>query len=120
MGLSRISRASISALPTMSQFDVHRNPVTAARRGYPYVVVLQSDLSASGSERVVAPAAPRAAFPDISGRLTPVLQVDGKEFVLLVTALTAIPASSLEKIVASLAGRRDDILAAVDYLFFGV
>ena len=42
------------------------------------------------------------------------------EFVLLVTSVTTIPIQGLGRAVASLADRRDDILTAIDYLFFGV
>jgi CcdB protein len=42
------------------------------------------------------------------------------EFVLLVTSMTTIPVQSLGRAIASLADRRDDIFAAIDYLFFGV
>jgi len=68
----------------------------------------------------VAPVAPRAAFPLIAGRLTPILTIERDEFVLLVTSLTTIPVRNLGRAIASLADRRDDILAAVHYLFFGV
>lgn len=64
--------------------------------------------------------APRTAFPVIAGRLTPVITIEHDEFVLLVTSVTTIPAQSLGRAVASLANRRDAILAAIDYLFFGV
>jgi len=104
----------------MTQFDAHRNPVTKAERAYPFVVVLQSDLAQSGRERVVAPAAPRSAFPDIAGRLIPIVQIKRQEFVLLISSMTTIPAHGLGNAVVSLADRRDDILAAIDYLFFGV
>jgi toxin CcdB len=104
----------------MSQFDVFRNPVTSARRAYPFVVVLQSDLAGDGRQRAVAPAAPRTAFPAIAGRLTPIVRIERRELVLLVTGITTLPANSLDKVVASLAERRSDILAAIDYLFFGV
>jgi toxin CcdB len=104
----------------MSQFDVFRNPVTGAGSAYPYVVVLQSDVTQLGRDRTVAPLAPRSAFPDIAGRLTPIVRVKRKEYVLLITSLTTLPARSLRDAVASLAERRHDILAAVDYLFFGV
>ena len=66
------------------------------------------------------PAAPRAAFPSIPGRLTPVVAIERNDFVLLVTSMTTLPAKSLGTPVVSLADRREDILAAVDYLFFGV
>jgi hypothetical protein len=38
----------------------------------------------------------------------------------VVMPVTTIPVQSLGRAVASLADRRDDILAAIDYLFFGV
>lgn len=104
----------------MKQFDVFRNPVTGARRAFPFVVVLQSDVAQLGAERAVAPLAPRSAFPEIAGRLTPIVRIQRKEHVLLVTSLTTLPAQSLRDAVATLADRRHDILAAVDYLFFGV
>ena len=40
--------------------------------------------------------------------------------VRLVTSLTTIPVQSLARVIASFDNRRDDILAAIDYLFFGV
>jgi toxin CcdB len=104
----------------MKQFDVFHNPVTGARRAYPFVIVLQSDVAQTGHECAVAPLSPRIAFPDIPGRLTPIVRIQGKEHVLLVTSLTTLPAQSLREAVATLADRRHDILAAIDYLFFGV
>jgi CcdB protein len=48
------------------------------------------------------------------------MAIERAEFVLLVTSVTTIPVQSLGRAIASLADRRDDILAAIDYLFFGV
>jgi hypothetical protein len=79
----------------MTQFDVHRNPVTQTQRAYPFVVVLQSDVARSGRERVVAPAAPRSAFPDIAGRLIPIVKIKRQECVLLIASMTTIPAHGL-------------------------
>ena len=104
----------------MTQFEVFANPVARARSSYPFVVMLQADVARGGRERVVAPAAPRAAFPAVAGRLTPIMAIERDEFVLLVTSVTTIPAQSLGRAIASLADRRADILAAIDYLFFGV
>ena len=105
---------------TMTQFEVFANPVVRARASYPFVVVLQADVARGGRERAVVPVAPLAAFPAISGRLTPIVTVGHDEFVLLVTSLTTIPAQSLGRAIASFANRRDDIFAAIDFLFFGV
>jgi toxin CcdB len=104
----------------MTQFDVFANPVARSRSAYPFVVVLQADVALGGLERAVAPVAPRGAFPVLTGRLTPVLTIERVEFVLLVTSVTTIPVRGLGRAIVSLADRRDDILAAIDYLFFGV
>jgi len=81
---------------------------------------LTADVAQGGRERAVAPMVPRTAFPVIAGRLTPVIPIEHDEFVLLVTSVATIPAQSLGRAVASLANRRDAILAAIDYVFFGV
>jgi len=104
----------------MTQFEVFANPIVRARPSYPFVVVLQANVARGGRERAVAPVAPRAEFPAISGRLTPIMTIGRDEFVLLVTSLTTIPVQSFGRAIASLADRRDDIFAAIDYLSFGV
>ncbi len=104
----------------MAQFDVFVNPVPAARRAYPFVAVLQSDVAQSGRERVVAPLAPKTRIPGTAGRLTPHVRVANVEHVLLVPSLTAVAASELQDPRGHLAAYRDAIVAALDYLFLGV
>ncbi len=102
------------------QFDVHRNPVPQARRAYPLVAVLQSDLADTGRDRVVAFLAPRAAVPACPGRLMPGVTVDAKDYLLLVPSLTNLPAADLHRSVGNLGASREAIIAALDYLFVGV
>jgi toxin CcdB len=102
------------------QFDVHRNPVAAARRAYPWVVVLQSPLADAGRTRIVAPLVPRGALGVATGRLVPVVRVQGEEHAVLVTSLAAVPARDLGPVVESAVHARAELLAAVDLLFFGV
>ena len=104
----------------MPQFDVHTNPVSAARRAYPLVISLQSDLMADGALAIVAPLAPRRLLPGAVGRLTPAVAVDDQEFLVLTNGLTSLPVRDLEKRIANLASQRQRLLAAVDLLFFGV
>ena len=104
----------------MPQFDAFVNPIAAARRHYPFVLVLQSDLVAGGREQIVAPLAPRKSLGEIAGRITPIVVVESAEYVVLVPALAGIRRRDLEVRVASLAGARTEVLAAVDLLFFGV
>lgn len=104
----------------MSQFAVYDNPVTRARKAYPFVVVLQADLADIGRERIVAPLAPRARLAGSAGRLTPHVKVANVDHVLLVPALAAVRADDLREPRAQLTAYRAEIVAALDYLFLGV
>src|SRR6266545_4310865 len=104
----------------MGQFDVFDNPISRARRMYPYVVVLQSDLAETGRDRLVAPLAPRARIPGTAGRLMPHVKVSGVDHVVLVLGMTAVLAEDLRDLRGQVARNRSEITAAVDYLFFGV
>lgn len=104
----------------MAQFDVFVNPIPRARRAYPYVAVLQSDLAETGTERIVAPLAPKARLTGTVGRLTPHVRVSDVDHVLLVPSMTAITAADLRELRGQLGAYRDAIVAALDYLFLGV
>ena len=104
----------------MSQFDVFENPIARARRAYPFVVVLQADLADTGRDRIVAPLAPRARLTGSAGRLTPHVKVASVDHVLLVPSLAAVPAGDLRELRGQLAPYRNEIIAALDYLFLGV
>ena len=104
----------------MGQLDVYVNPITRARRAYPYVAVLQSDLAETGRERIVAPLVPRARLTGAVGRLTPRVLVSEVDHVLLVPNLTAIDAKDLRELRGNLVAHRERIVAALDYLFLGV
>jgi toxin CcdB len=102
------------------QFDVFVNPIAAARRAYPYVVVLQSDFAQGARDQIVAPAVPRKSLAKIAGLLTPVVLIESSEHVVMVPALAGVRRSDLKACLCSLAAARSDLLAAIDYLFFGL
>lgn len=104
----------------MTQFDVFPNPVTVARRAYPFVICLQSGLLADESDQVVAPLAPRRNLPGTRSRLFPAVRIDDEEYVVLVTRLFTLPARELPRRTANLARQREILLGAVDLLFYGV
>ena len=104
----------------MAQFDVFVNPVAAARRAYPFVVVLQSDFAQRARDPIVAPLAPSQSMPEIISRLTPFVALDGSKYMVLVPALVGVRTPDLAKPVGSLASARGELLTAIDYLFFGV
>lgn len=103
----------------MAQFDLYVNPILAARRAYPYVVVMQSDFAAP-SEQIVAPLAPSIPSLKVTGRLAPRVTVNGSDHHVFVPRLAAIRTRDLSTRVGSIAPARAELLAAIDYLFFGI
>lgn len=104
----------------MSQYGVFENPIPRARRAFPFVTILQSDLADTGRERIVAPLVPRSRMPGVVGTLTPIVRVDGVEHVLLVPRLTPVSATDLRAVKDDLTPHRGEIVAALDLLFLGV
>jgi toxin CcdB len=104
----------------MQQFDVYANPVSSARRAYPLIICLQSDLLSDGTEVVVAPMVPRRSLAGAAGRLTPAVAIDDQEYIVLTNSLTSVPARDLVQRTANLLAYRQQLMAAVDLLFFGI
>jgi toxin CcdB len=107
----------------MAQFDVFVNPIQNARRAYPFVVAMQSDLTIHGAEQLVAPIAPIAATDYPQGairRVMPVIALQGHDLVVVVPRLTVMRSRDLVEKVGSILPARTELLAAIDYLFFGV
>jgi toxin CcdB len=102
------------------QHDVFANPAPRTRAAFPFIAVLQADLSADGRSRLIAPMAPRAALPGAAGRLLPIVRHDGREFLLATELMTSLPVSALRNALGSIAVHRDDITRAIDWLFTGV
>ena len=104
----------------MAQFDVFVNPFATVRRAYPFVVAMQSDFTMNGAEQLVAPIASLDYGPSAKRRVMPVVGLLGNEHVVVVPRLAVVRSSDLTERVASIATARTELLAAIDYLFFGV
>lgn len=104
----------------MSQFDVYANtdPTTKAR--IPYVVALQSDLLDAIENYVVAPLRLKSDNTIIAVvRLNPLVLIGGKEYLVRVQDIATVPRRLLKKPVTNLSRQREEILAALDFLFTG-
>jgi toxin CcdB len=104
----------------VSQFDVFDNPISRARSDFPFVAVLQAEIADTGRDRIVAPLVPRKRMPSAAGRLTPLVKVAGVDHVLLVPRMTGVAAADLRTKRDQLSAYRDEIVSAIDFLFFGV
>lgn len=103
----------------MAQFDVHCNPVADMADAAPFVVDLQADHLVAMPTRIVAPLAVLEDFQPVRN-LNPVVEIEGKRFVVMVNLMATIPRAVLTHPVASLAEHRTDIIAALDFLFTGI
>ena len=100
----------------MRQFDVYANPSKTTRRAYPFIVDIQSDIISDIATRIVVPLGRKADFKreDLQ-RLTPTIEYEGGELLLLVPQMAAIPAKALKNPIGSLGHFRDEIVAALDF-----
>lgn len=106
----------------MSQFTVYRNRNGATRARFPLLLDVQTGLLDELGTRVVIPLAPATAATRRAAlqTLTPVLTVDGKDYVALTPQLAGIATRELGPPVADLTTARPAILAAIDLLFTGI
>jgi toxin CcdB len=105
----------------MPQFSVYRNPNPDSRASFPFLLDVQSDLTADLATRMVAPLSPASAMRGkIINTLTPLLEIDGKQYAMLTPQLAGVSKKQLGTRVADVAARRDEILAALDLLITGI
>ncbi|HEX8300905.1 CcdB family protein [Sphingomonas sp.] len=98
----------------MAQFDVHRAPNGTL------LVDCQADSLAHLNTRLVVPLLAIEKVPPAADRLHPVLELDGKAFVLAIQMTASIPARDIGRPVGSLEAERYTIVGAVDLLLTGV
>jgi toxin CcdB len=102
------------------QLEVFPNPLVRARRVYPYVVVLQADIAATGRDRVIAFVVARRQIGPVTGRLMPIVEIGGQEFVVLMPSITNVPVTELRRAVGDLTAYRSQIVNALDWMFLGI
>lgn len=105
----------------MAQFDVYRNTDPASRAIYPLLLDVQIDLLSTLNTRVVVPLCPASAMKDkLLGKLTPALDIAKKQFAMLTPQLAGVAIRHLGPQTGRLAGQRQAIIAALDFLITGI
>jgi toxin CcdB len=104
----------------MARFDVYPNP-GAHCSTTPYLLDVQSDLLDGLDSRVVIPLRSLEHFAKVKlpTQLTPVLTINGKDYLLETPKMGAVPKHILKNLVASLSAQQDQITGALDFLFQG-
>ncbi len=104
----------------MKQFTVYANPNAQSKKRFPYLLNVQTDLLDTLQTCVVAPLAPcdKKAIAQITG-LTPLLRVEGRDYLMLTPQIAGVHRRDLGKEVADISEQRDEIIAALDFLISG-
>ncbi|MEZ5534478.1 MAG: CcdB family protein [Thiolinea sp.] len=104
----------------MSQFTVYRNPGKSSRAAYPYLLDIQHSVLEDLNTRVVIPLGKLANFKhDAMQTISPVIEFEGEQLVLLTPQIASVPARLLKEPVGSLAHFRSEIVAALDFAVSG-
>jgi toxin CcdB len=104
----------------MAQFDVYLNPNPGTRKTIPYLLDVQADLLDTLATRVVVPLVLIEEMGLAAKRLNPQFKIKGEAVVLSSAELAGVTSRSLGDKVASLKNKRDEIIAALDFLFTGI
>ena len=105
----------------MPQFDVFRNPSTATRKHFPYLVDIQSPYLKELATRIVIPLGKASLFKDTAMKgLTPEVTFQDEHLLLLAPQVSAISKKQLKAPIGSLSHIRDDLLNALDFAIFGI
>ncbi len=104
----------------MAQFAVYKNKNPRTKSIFPFLVDVQSDLLEPLNTRVVIPLTKAVGLTRKPvSHLTPVVSFDGDAFVLVTPQLAGIARVDLGPHAGTLAGEREKIMAAVDFLLTG-
>jgi toxin CcdB len=102
------------------QFDLCRNQNPKTRDRVPYLLDVQADLLDRLQTRVVIPVMRAADVGKPARHLNPVFEIDGVAMMLMTPELAGVSVRNLGEKIASLQERRDEIIAALDFLLTGV
>ena len=103
----------------MAYLDVFRNPDSTTASVIPYVVDVQSELLAGLPTHVVIPLAYPDAIETPILRLNPKVGVGDTALLALTQDMASVSNRLLKSPVTNLSPQRDEILAALDFLFTG-
>lgn len=103
----------------MAQFDVYENPNAETKQVVPYLLDVQAELLNHLSTRVVVPLVAVSVMSKAAKHLNPQLKIKRTEVVMSTAELAGVSVHVLGEKVCSLKDRRDEIIAALDFLFIG-
>ena len=105
----------------MPQFDVYKNPSKLTQSTFPYILDIQHEHISDIGTRIVVPLGRLQYFKNENlGKLTPVIEYEGEELILLTPQIASMPRKTLRSPVGTLVHFRTEILAALDFALSGI
>ena len=105
----------------MTQFTLYKNKNQKTKSTYPYLLDVQANLLEGLQTRVVAPLTKATALQKKAIKhVTPLISFDGEKYLLLIPQLSGIAKADLGTRAGELNRYRDEIVAALDFLFLGI
>lgn len=99
----------------MAKYDVYRDP-----RGTENLLLsIQSDIFDQFDTRMAIPLLPEHPHRTPLRKLNPVFVVGDRRYALYTQLMLSVPASALKDRIANVGDHRDEITAALDFLFQG-
>jgi toxin CcdB len=104
----------------MAQFDVYANTNPDSKKNIPFLLDIQSDLLSSLSTRVVIPMIISSKVKKPINHLMPQFIIQNTTVVISTAELASISTRMLTQKLGSLQSKRNEIIAALDFLFTGI
>lgn len=103
----------------MAQFDVYVNSNPETKQNIPYLLDVQAELLDNLSTRVVVPLISVSVMGKAAKHLNPQFKIKRTAVVMSTAELAGVSLHVLGEKVCSLKGQRNEIIAALDFLFTG-
>lgn len=103
----------------MAQFDVYENTNPETRQTIPYLLDVQAGLLDNLATRVVVPLITASAMGKAALHLNPQFRIRRTAVIMSTAELAGVTVHILGKKVCSLKEQRNEIIAALDFLFTG-
>jgi toxin CcdB len=105
----------------MAQFTVYQNKNPQSNKAFPLLLDIQTNLLDSLQTTVVVPLKKLGSNKDKAlTHLTPIVNIEGIDYLILTPQLAGIQRKELGKAIADIEHARTDILNAVDFLITGI
>ena len=105
----------------MAQFDVYKNPNNRTKKQFPYIVDIQNEVVSEIDTRIVMPLGKASLFAnEYMDRLTPQIEYNGEQLILLAPQLASVPEKMLKKPIGTIEHLRDEIMSALDFAIMGI